>query len=356
MTASTNRTFRVGITADAYDEAGRLQFADMGLGVLDSAPNVVYEPLSARTSVLDAHHLDRFHGVLVVTAQVTAESLVRSGNLLAFSRVGVGYDQVDIAACTASDVAVLIAAGAVDRSMAEATVGWMIALTHHMLVKDRMVRTGRWNRSQYMGRELRDRTFGAIGFGGIARATAQLLGTFGMKQPLAYDPYLDEGTAQTLGVRLVDLDTLLASSDFVSLHCPLNDETRGLVGARELAKMKPDSYLINTSRGGLVDEDALLDALAAGRISGAAIDCFAEEPVSHPERWSRLDNVLLAPHCLGWTDELFRDMGRAACLGIVDLAQGKRPRGVVNAEVFDRPGFQEKWGRLRIASSGDRNE
>ena len=111
--------------------------------------------------------------------------------------------------------------------------------------------------------------------------------------------------------------------------------------------MKPDAYLINTARGGIVDEDALFDALANQRIAGAALDCFAEEPVTRPHRFGELDNVLLAPHCIAWTDELFRDIGRAACQGMLDLSLGKRPRGVVNPEVFDRPGFREKWARLR---------
>ena len=111
--------------------------------------------------------------------------------------------------------------------------------------------------------------------------------------------------------------------------------------------MKPDAYLINTARGGIVDEDALYEWLANGRIAGAALDCFAEEPVTRPHRFGDLENVLLAPHCIAWTNELFRDIGRSACQGMIDLSLGKVPRGVVNPDVFDRPGFQEKWARLR---------
>ena len=168
-----------------------------------------------------------------------------------------------------------------------------------------------------------------------------------MKTPLAFDPYLDARVAEGLGVRLVGLDELLAEADFVSIHCPLTEQTRGLIGHRELAMMKPDAYLINTARGGIVDEDALYDVLADRRIAGAALDCFAEEPVIRPHRFGELDNVLLAPHCIAWTDELFRDIGRSVCQGMLDLSLGKRPRGVVNPEVFDRPGFREKWARIR---------
>jgi phosphoglycerate dehydrogenase-like enzyme len=261
----------------------------------------------------------------------------------------VGYDAVDVKACTEADVLVFITSGAVDHSVAEATVGWMIALTHHVRIKDLLVREGNWDqRSNYMGRELRDRTFGAIGLGGIARKAIALLKGFGMKQPLAYDPYVTTHASDETSVRLVSFDELLTTADFVSIHCPLTDETRNLIGCRELALMKPEAYLINTARGGIVDEDALHEALRERRIAGAAIDCFAEEPVLRPHPLGALDNVLLAPHSIAWTQELFRDIGRAACQGMVDLSLGKRPRGVVNPQVLERRGFQEKWARLRV--------
>ena len=286
--------------------------------------------------------------MVVLTPAVTAATVAASENLLAIGRFGVGYDSVDVAACTEADVAVLITAGAVDRSVAEATVGWMIALTHHMRVKDRLVRTGGWDeRTRYMGSELRDRTFGAVGLGGIARETVRLLGTFGMS-PLSRSIHTSiPGRRRKLGVTLVSLRDLLSASDFVSVHCPLTDETEGLIGARELSLMKRNAYLINTARGGIVDEDALFDALEAGAIAGAALDCFAVEPVVEPQRLGGFDNVLLAPHSVAWTDELFRDIGRAVCRSMVAMSLGRRPRGVVNPDVFRRRGFQEKWSRLR---------
>jgi phosphoglycerate dehydrogenase-like enzyme len=252
-----------------------------------------------------------------------------------------------VKACTAADVLVTITTGAVDRSVAEATIGWMIALTHHFRIKDKLVRIGQWDeRSKFMGRELRDRTLGVIGLGGIARKTIELLRGFGMKQPLAFDPFVTEESALKAGARLAGLDELLAQADFVSIHCPLTEKTRGLIGARELALMKSDAYLLNTARGGIVDEDALYDALKSHRIAGAALDCFAQEPVLTPSRFADLDNVLLAPHSIAWTDELFRDIGRAACRVMVDLSLGKRPHGVLNPELFERPSFQSKWKRF----------
>src|SRR5207248_6024722 len=183
-------------------------------------------------------------------------------------------------------------------------------LTHHVRTKDRLVREARWDeRGGYMGTELRDRTLGVVGFGGIGRALVKLLAGFGMRPPLAYDPFVSAADAARLGVALVPLDQLLFESDFVSIHCPLSDETRNLIGARELGLMKPTAYLLNTARGGIVDEAALDAALRAGRLAGAAIDCFAGEPLAAPPPFASLDSVLLAPHCIAWTDELFRDIG-----------------------------------------------
>jgi phosphoglycerate dehydrogenase-like enzyme len=171
-----------------------------------------------------------------------------------------------------------------------------------------------------------------------------------MNQPLAYDPFVTVEAADKLGARLVELPELLRLSDFVSIHCPLIDQTRGLIGARELALMKPTAYLLNTARGGIVDEDALYQALKDHRIGGAATDCFAQEPVTKPHRLGELENVLLAPHCIAWTGELFRDIGRAACQVMVDLSRGRPPHGILNPEVLTSPAFQEKWRRYSSKS------
>jgi len=201
-----------------------------------------------------------------------------------------------------------------------------------------------------MGTELRGRTLGIIGCGGIGRAVVKLLAGFGMNPPLVYDPYASAQTIRECGAIAVSLDELLTQADFVSLHCPLNEQTRNLISARELALLQPTAYLLNTARGGIVDEDALYTALAAGQLAGAAIDCFATEPPLSPPRLAELENVLLAPHSIAWTDELFRDIGRSVCQGMIDLAQGRNPRGIVNPAVLDRPGFQAKWQRLREAT------
>jgi phosphoglycerate dehydrogenase-like enzyme len=342
----------VSLTADFFESDGRPKYRDIGLDRLADASRFAVGRFRDHHPEIAPEQLAGVNGVVVLTPRVTARSLERSDDLLVVARFGVGYDSVDVPACTAADVVLCIAAGAVDRPVAEATVGWMLALTHNLLVKDTLVRQARWNdRSRFMGCELRERTLGVIGFGGIGRALVKLLAGFGMHPPLVHDPFAPAARVEEHGARSVSLDELLTGADFVSIHCPLTAETRNLIGARELSLMKPDAYLINTARGGIVDEAALAAALAGRRIAGAALDCFADEPLTAAPVFADFDNVFLAPHCIAWTDEMFRDIGRTACQSIVDLAGGNRPRGVVNPEVFSRPGFVEKWRRLSARGS-----
>ena len=348
MTVPRQTTFPIALTADFYDEAGVPRYSNLGLDTFDGYDHLVISRMSEHRGEITPDQLSSCRAALVLTPRVTAASLVGCDNLLAISRFGVGYDSVDVKACTASNVLVTITPGAVDRPVAEATIGWMLALTHNVLQKDKLVRTGRWDdRSRYMGSELRDRTLGVVGFGGIGRKLVQLLLGFGMRQPIAFDPFVSPEVFVESGVRQVGLEELLSTSDFVSLHCPLNDQTRGLIGQNQLRLMKPNAYLLNLARGGIVDENALYDSLVNRRIAGAALDCFEHEPVTSSHRLSELDNVLLAPHSIAWTDELFRDIGRTACRSILDLSLGKRPNGVVNPELFDAPAFRKKWDRIR---------
>lgn len=340
-------SFRVALTADFYDEAGNPRFEDLGLGVFEGHDHVETTQLSEHRSEIGADQLNGLAGVIVLTPRVTADSLVHADDLLAVGRFGVGYDSVNIDACTENNVLAMITAGAVDRPVAEATVGWMIALTHNMLAKDRLIRTGNWDdRTGLMGCELRDRTLGIIGLGGIGRQLVALLRTFGMRQPIACDPFVPNDLLEELGVRGVSLDELLTTADFVSVHCPLNEQTKGLIGRPQIARMKPDAYLLNTARGGIVNEDALFEALRNRRIAGAALDCFESEPVTEPHRFGELDNVILAPHSIAWTAELFRDIGQTACQSMLSLSTGCRPAGVLNNELLDRPEYRKKWSRI----------
>jgi phosphoglycerate dehydrogenase-like enzyme len=345
-------SFRIAWTGDFRNPDGSPRYRDVGLSEFAGSPHVECMTFAEHRPEIVPEQIGDAQGVIVLTPRVTAASLVGRSELLAIGRFGVGYDSVDVDACTRAGVLAMIAAGAVDRSMAEATLTWMLALTHRVRAKDALARAGRWDeRSAYMGCELRERTLGVIGLGGIGRALVELLRGFGMRQPLAHDPFVDEVAARAAGVRLVGLDELLAGADFVSVHCPLTARTRGLIGARELALLRPTAFLLNTARGGIVDEDALYDALKSRRLAGAALDCFAREPLTAPPRVAELDNVLLAPHCIGWTEEMFRDIGRTACRSMLELSLGRRPHGVLNPEVLDQPGFRARWARHTVAPS-----
>lgn len=344
--------FRIALTADFYDETGTPRYADFGLDTFDGYDHVSVSRLPEHRTEISADQLTDSHAVLVLTPRVTAASIRGCDDLLAISRFGVGYDSVDVEACTANNVLLTITRGAVDRPVAEATIAWMLALSHRVLQKDRLVRTGRWDdRSQFMGCELRDRTLGVVGLGGIGRHLIGLVQGFGMKQPIAYDPFAQPEVFDKAGVARVELDELLRTADFVSLHCPLTEQTRGLIGANQLGMMKPGAYLLNLARGGIVDEEALHDALANRRIAGAALDCFSEEPVTEPHPLGQLDNVLLAPHSIAWTNELFRDIGRQACKSLLDVSLGQSPQGAVNPEILERPAFLEKWNRIVTSES-----
>jgi len=341
-------TFQIALTGD-FQKDGEAVYPDFDLGQLKAASRIKYSFFTEHKSEIEPEQLKSFQGVIVLTPKVTSHSLSQSQDLLAVSRFGVGYDSVDVSACTEADVVLCTTVGAVDRPVAEATVGWMIALGHRMIIKDKLVRKGLWDqRSEYMGGELRDRTLGVVGLGGIGSVVIELLKGFGMNQPLVYDPFMDEKNAEKMGVRKVELHELMKHSDFITVHCPLNEHTRDLISYSELDLMKSSSFIINTARGGIINEDALFNALSQKRIAGAALDCFNDEPVIKPNLFSELDNVILAPHSIAWTQELFRDMGKMCSQHMIDLANGIRPHGVVNPEVFNRHSFQEKWNALSV--------
>ncbi len=186
---------------------------------------------------------------------------------------------------------------------------------------------------------------GTIGLGGIGAEALRLLRPFGLARVLAFDPYLAAAKVVELGAEPVEFDELLRASDYVLVNCPLTPETRGLIGERELNLMKPDAVLINTARGPIVNEAALIRALETNVIRGAGLDVFESEPLDANSPLLRMENVILTSHSVGWTEELFRDMGRICCGGALSILHGEPPPNVVNREVLERPGFRAKLAR-----------
>jgi phosphoglycerate dehydrogenase-like enzyme len=241
-------------------------------------------------------------GLIVGVDQVTA-AVLDAGPLRVVVRFGSGTDNLDLEAARERGVRVATTPGANARSVAELTFGLLLALARHLVRHDREVRAGVWSRR--MGTELAGRRLGVVGYGAVGSRVAGIARAFGM-EVVASDPLVREAE-----VALVDLDTLLASCDVVTLHAPLDDATRGMIGVAELGRMRRHALLINTSRGGLVDEHALADALSAGRIGGAAFDAFEQEP-PHGSRLLELDNFVASPHAGGATVEAVTRAGVAA--------------------------------------------
>ena len=348
MSASPSAQFQVGISADFLNEHGELVFPDIGLSLLSGMEGLSYEFLLPYRPEYDREQLAGCDVVISLKPRVTARSLEGVERLCAIGRCGVGYDNVDLPACTARDVAVYITPTAVVRPVAESIVLLVLALSHHLVLKDMLVREGKWVEStRRLGREPRGRVAGSVGLGNIGSETMRLLAPFGFARLLAFDPWTTPEKAARLGVELVSFDELLRKSDYLLVNCPLTDATRGLIGSRELSLMKPDAVLINTARGPIVDEQALIEALQSGRLSGAALDVFEKEPVASDSPLLQMENVIVTSHSIAWTEELFRDMGRMDCEGALAVMRGEPPQHVVNREVLDRPGFQRKLDRFR---------
>ncbi|HET8547220.1 MAG TPA: NAD(P)-dependent oxidoreductase [Bryobacteraceae bacterium] len=340
--------FRVGITPDFYTEArGRFEAAVEssfgGVGGLEWGP---MPPQPGKLATPDA--LDQFDAIFSLGLKITRKSLAGVRRLALVGRWGVGYDMIDVAALTDADVALAITPGAVRRPVAEAIFTFIFALSTNLLEQDRTVRAGRWRGDlPRLGRNIAGRTLGSIGCGNIAREMFRMARSLGFARLIAHDPYVDSCTVAELGVELASLEQVLRESDFVTINTLLNDATRRLIGEAELRQMKPTAYLINTARGPIVQETALVRALRERWIAGAGLDVFEREPLPADSPLRALDNVILTPHGLAWTEEIVRDNGLEACSNILAVSRGEVPASVVNREVIERPGFQKKLERYR---------
>ncbi len=252
---------------------------------------------------------------------VDRDMMAASRNLRIVAKHGVGTNDIDVAAAKALGIPVIMATGANAHSVAEHALGLILALTKDFLRQDGHIRNGLWDKKLYAGRELRGQKLGLVGFGLIGQILARMVAPIGM-QVSAYDPFAPEEAFAGGVERATSLNALLAESDVVSLHCPLTDGTRGLIGAREIALMKPTAFLVNTARGEVVDEPALIAALHAGRIAGAGLDSFAEEPPVANPLW-QLPNVILTPHVAGVTEDARRAVSIMTATNVLAFLRGE---------------------------------
>jgi len=336
-------SFTVGITRDTLRADGTSIFDKRALQIFDDA-KLSWEFIPDNVKELTAAHGAQYDALCVLNPKVPAAVVSGPDRRVAIvARMGVGYDSVDVKACTENGVVLTNTPDGVRRPVATSILALMLALSHKLATKDALTRTGRWSETtNHMGVGLTGKTVGSIGVGNIGGELFRLLAPLEM-QHLAYDPYAKAEDAATLRVRLADKETVFRESDFVCVNTPLTPETRGFIGAREFSLMKPTAYFINTARGPIVDEKALYAALSEKRIAGAALDVFEVEPVSRDNPLLELESVIVTPHSICWTDEFFRNNAESAFRSVVAVAGGKTPTFVVNRDVL-----QHKDVRARL--------
>jgi D-3-phosphoglycerate dehydrogenase len=307
--AEVDRTFRV-LLADAITPDGiEILRASEGI-VVDERPTISPSELIPIIGDYDAI-------IVRSRTRVTEEVLSAAGRLKVIGRAGVGIDNIDVEVANRLGIAVLNSPGGNIISAAEFTLGLMLALVRHIAQASASLRRGEWERVRFRGGELHRKTLGLVGAGRIGSEVARRAKALGM-HVLVYDPYLSRERAEEMGAELAALSTLLGRADVVSIHTPLTEETHGLLGAEELALMKPSAYLVNAARGGVVDEAALVAALEEKRLAGAALDVFEQEPPPLDHPLLKLDNVLAVPHLGAATREAQTLSGIEICKAVRD--------------------------------------
>jgi D-3-phosphoglycerate dehydrogenase len=308
------------------------KLAPEGVRVLDEAEGVEVDDRAGLEPEELKSAIPGYDALIVRSrTRVTAEILEAGNRLRVVGRAGVGLDNIDLDCARQRGIQVLNAPGGNVISAAEHTVALMLALVRHIAQADASVRRGEWERSRFKGVELQSKTVGLIGAGRIGSEVAKRVQAFGVRV-IAFDPYLAPERAEREGMELVTLPELLRRADLVSIHTPLTDETRRLIGEPELATMKSDAYLINAARGGVVDEYALAGALKDGKLAGAALDVFENEPIPSDHPLLKLPNVLLVPHLGAATREAQASSGVEICRAVRDalIASENRPAAGVS--------------------------
>lgn len=329
--------FTVALSRDFLTPDGRLGWGDIGLDRLTETDGVAWEYLAEDHRELPAGSLAGYDALILLGSRLGPAALEGADRLRVVARFGVGYDSVDVDACTAAGVPVTITPDGVRRPVATSALTLMLALAHRLAAKDTLVRENRWaDRLDHMGTGVTGRTLGLVGWGNIGQEITRLVAPLGMTR-IAHDPYASPDAAAEAGVELTGLDDLMARADFVIITCALTDQTRHLIDADRIARMKPTAYLINVARGPVVVQPALTGALQDRRIAGAALDVFDPEPPEPDDPLLRLDNVLLTPHAVCWTDEMARGNGASAIGSVLDAFARRRPAHAVNPAAFDHP-------------------
>ncbi len=349
MSAPSNQKFRIALSSDFVRPDGSLSYPMFDLTPLKDDERIEMEFVSATNGEMSGDALKDFDALILLAPKFTRGSVVAESRLAVVARFGVGYDTVDVGACTDNGIPLVITPDGVRRPVAVSIITLMLALTGKLIVKNQLTREGSAGfakRSEHMGVGLVGLTLGSLGVGNIGAELFRLAAPFDMKF-IAHDPFISTEQAKNLGIELVSLEDLFRRSDVLTVNCPLTESTRHIVNEERLGWMKPSAYLINTSRGPVVDQKALTKVLQENRIAGAGLDVLEEEPPSMEEPILKLDNVILTPHALCWTDQCFAGNGAADVRAVLDVMHGRVPNGVVNREVLEQQGWRRKLDQYR---------
>ena len=348
------RNVKIGITPD-YFKNGQFILPGPGLGLLDQLNNASYgvlprpespESQQMNQTVIQPFQIEGYDFAASIAPKWNGASFSGNPSFISVHRHGAGFDMVDVDALTASNVLLCTTPEAVTRPMAVVILTYLLLLSTRYSIKNKIAVENRWGElSKYPGFGLVGKTFGSIGAGRIARETFRLAKPLNMKH-IAYDPYLAPGALASEDIALVDFETVLRESDYISIACPLNAQTRHLIDQKAFSLMKPGASFINAARGPIVDEQALVEALQSNKIRSAGIDVFEQEPPSPDNPLFHMDNVAVTPHALGWTDQAVMGIWAQIVDQMQCLMRGKKPNGIINDALWDKPEFQQKLGRF----------
>ena len=333
-----------------------------GIARLEAAEDVVHDVVTGLTPKTLAQRISTYDGLIVRSSvKVTQKVLAAADKLKVIGRAGVGVDNIDVSAASMRGIIVMNTPGANTIATVEHTLAMLLALCRHIPQAHTSLKSGEWNRNNFVGRQLNRKSIGIIGMGRIGTRVALRCQAFGM-EVFTYDPYLSHDIARDLKIKPVDLPELLNRSDFIALHAALTPNTRKLINADTIAQMKDGVRLINSARGALIDEAALVEGLRSGKIGGAALDVFEEEPLSANSPLLCLDNVILTPHLAASTEEAQRDVGTQIVDQMLDALRGIEYRNAINLPIADSELFRtlnpflslaEKVGSLQAQLAGD---
>ena len=279
--------------------------------------------------------------------QVVAEVIDAGAKLIVIGRAGAGVDNIDVDAATRRGIIVMNTPEGNTIAAAELTMAMMLALSRKIPQAHASVLKGEWERKSFQGTELRDKTLGIIGIGRIGRAVARRAAAFGMKI-VAYDPFISPDAASALDVEMIDFDTVLDAADYITLHTPLTNETRGMIGREQISKMKRGVRLINCARGGIIDEAAAAEAIRSGHVAGCAVDVYSEEP-PRDNPLIGLENVICTPHLGALTDEAQQSVAEQVARQVSEVLAGKPPRNAVNLPMLEPETLAELLPYARLA-------